>query len=129
MEEHPGGAELIAEHGEAVGEEGLLHGHEDLAAVGEKGVDALGFDCAVEEERKVGAADGLEAVGRDVGADELGFSEADAGVEDGVFPVGCDVLGIGLLIVGHHHGDLSAEMLFVEVEGLFAVTAKVEIGE
>ena len=125
MEEHPGGTELVAEHGEAKGEEGVLHGHEDLAAIREQGVDALGFGCAVEEERKIGATDGLETVGRDVGAHELSFSDADTGVEDGVFPIGCDVMGIGLLVVSHHHDDFSAEMLFVEVEGLLAVTAKV----
>ncbi len=59
MEEHPGCAELVAEHGEAVGEKGLLQGHEDLAASGEQGVGALGFGCAVEEERKVGGTDAL----------------------------------------------------------------------
>jgi hypothetical protein len=47
---------------------GFLHGHEDLTASGEEGVDALGLGCAVEEEREVGATDGLETVGRDVGA-------------------------------------------------------------
>jgi hypothetical protein len=31
--------------------------------------------------------------------------------------------------VGHHHGDFSTEMLFVEMEGLLAVIGLVEIGE
>jgi hypothetical protein len=43
VEQHPGPAKLLAEHGEAVGKEAFAHGHEDFLALGERGVDALGL--------------------------------------------------------------------------------------
>src|SRR6188474_2072596 len=33
-----------------------------------------------------------------------------------------------LVAVAHQHGDLSTEVLFIELEGVFAVAAVVEIG-
>src|SRR5437868_6215572 len=48
-------------------------------------------------------------------------------MEDRVFPFGRDVSRIRPLAVGHAHRDLPPEMLFVEAECLFAVTAVIEI--
>jgi hypothetical protein len=48
VDDHPGCPELVAEHAEAVGEESFLGGHEDLAAVGEETVAALGLGDAVD---------------------------------------------------------------------------------
>src|SRR2546428_234845 len=53
VEQHPGGPESVAQHGKPVGEEGLLHLHEDLPALREKGIDALGFLLAVNCERQI----------------------------------------------------------------------------
>jgi hypothetical protein len=41
VQDHPVCAEAVAQHGEPVGEEGLLNGHEDLSAFRENVVDAL----------------------------------------------------------------------------------------
>jgi len=48
VEEHPGGPELVTEHGEPEREEGLLHRHEDLATVRQQRIDPLGLFDAVE---------------------------------------------------------------------------------
>jgi hypothetical protein len=48
-------------------------------------------------------------------------------VEDLPGPVRRGDLSTGLLAVPHQHGDLSAEMVFVECEGVLAVAAVVQI--
>src|ERR1041385_1123059 len=53
VEEHPGSPESVAQHGKPVGEEGLLHLHEDLPALRENAIDALGFLLAVDCERQI----------------------------------------------------------------------------
>ena len=56
MQEHPGGAEAIAEHGKAVGERCLLHLHEDLAAIGEQCfINPLRVFLSIDGDRQVGA--------------------------------------------------------------------------
>jgi hypothetical protein len=65
---------------------------------------------------------------RNVGSHELRLSDADAGVEDGVFPVGWNVMGIRLGFVEHRNrysnpailavlsvGCMSALLLFITV--------------
>ena len=47
-EDHPGRAELVSEQPKPDREERLLHRHEDLPAVGEQRLDALGLVCAVD---------------------------------------------------------------------------------
>ena len=51
MEEHPGCAELIPKHREAIRERGRFHLHEDLAALCKQGVYALGVNLTVQSER------------------------------------------------------------------------------
>ena len=48
MQQHPGRAESITQHREAVGERGLLHLHEDLPSVDEHRVHPLGVRLAVQ---------------------------------------------------------------------------------
>jgi hypothetical protein len=127
VDDHPGCAELVAEHAEAVGEEGLCHGHEDGAAVGEQGVEPLGLVVTVDVEGEIGAAHGFEVRGRDVAGHDFGVADDDAGVEDGIFHFSWSV-GLGRFAVCEHGCDLSAEMLFVKTEGLGAVAAIVEVG-
>src|SRR6267378_1138591 len=79
VEDHPGRAELVPEHRKSECEKGFLHRHEDLTAVGENGVNALGLLCAADDEGEVGAAHGLKTVGRDVGTEELRLSDAHTG--------------------------------------------------
>lgn len=66
VEDHPGRAKPVPELGKAEGEESLLHGHEDLAAVGERSVNSLRLVYAADHEGKIGATHGLTT--RDVGA-------------------------------------------------------------
>src|ERR1041385_8039645 len=66
VEEHPGSPESVAQHGKPVGEEGLLHLHEDLPALRENAIDALGFLLAVNCERQICAPHRLTL--RNVGA-------------------------------------------------------------
>ena len=47
-------------------------------------------------------------------------------VLDGLFPARPRDRLVGLLGAPHQHRDLSAEMLFVEAKGLFAVAAEVQ---
>jgi hypothetical protein len=54
MEEHPRCAEPVAQHREPVREGCLFHLHEDLAAVGEHGVDALGVLLTIDRKGEIG---------------------------------------------------------------------------
>src|SRR5262245_33978327 len=56
VKQQPAGAESIAQHGEPIGEVGLLHLHEDLAAISQQLVDPLGIGFAVDREAQVRAS-------------------------------------------------------------------------
>ena len=56
--------------------------------VGEHRMNALGFRAAVGGEGKVGAANGLKTVRRDIGAEELRAADVHPGVQDGFTPAG-----------------------------------------
>src|SRR6185312_9542635 len=120
VHEHPGGSELVSEHGEAGREECLLHRHEHLRAGGEQRKDAIGFPVAVERQRQIGAANGLEA--RDVRAEQIGSAKLHPRVKHLAGPTR-RALAAWLFTVSHQHGDLSTEMFFVELERLFAIAA------
>jgi hypothetical protein len=47
-------------------------------------------------------------------------------MEDGVFPIVRDVVGIRILPVSHHKVDFSSEVLLIEAKSLLAVAAVVE---
>ena len=128
VNDHPGCAELVAEHGEAEGKEGLAHGHEDLAAFLEQGIKALRFFIAVYAKGKIDAAHGLKFVRRAVAGHQERISDDDAGVDDAFLQSRREVFRLGHLVEGLHRDDLSAQMLFVEVERLGAVAAVVEVG-
>src|SRR5439155_21615965 len=75
VEQHPGCPESVAQHGKPVGEEGLLHLHEDLPALREKGIDALGFLLVVNCERQIWAPHRLTP--RNAGAHHIRFPERE----------------------------------------------------
>jgi hypothetical protein len=93
VNDHPGRAELVSQHAEAMGEEGFLEGHEDLPPVGEKVVDAFRFRDAVDREGKIDTAHGLEAIGRNIVGHDIGLAQGHAGVHDFGFPVVGDLRG------------------------------------
>ena len=112
--------------GKAEGEESLRHRHEDLAILGELGINSLCFVNAVDDEGEISAAHGLGS--RYVGSHEFRLSDADTRMQDGVFQLGRNILRIRHLAMGHRHGDLPAQMLLVEAERLPAVPAIVNVG-
>src|SRR4029079_15658139 len=105
VEQHPRRAEPIPEHREAVREEGLLHLHEDLAAVAEQRVESFGLRDAADGQRQVGAAHRLEAIGWNVGAEQFGAAERHAGMEDRMLPALGHLLRVRLLPMPHQHRD------------------------
>src|SRR5688500_2664636 len=48
MKNHPGGPEPVAQHGEAVGERGVLQLHEDLATIHQQGVHTFRVLLAIQ---------------------------------------------------------------------------------
>lgn len=78
-----------------MGEEVFGERHKDLTAFGEQGVDAFGFGGAFEGEREIGAAHGLEVLGRYVVGEQLGVAEVHAGVDDRLFEFGRDLIERG----------------------------------
>src|SRR5581483_4828345 len=128
VKNHPGSAEPVSEHRKAKGVKGLLHGHEDLPAIGEQGINAFRLFSAVDCEGKIDALHGLETVRRNIGSHKLRLSDPQAGMDNRVSLIGRNFLPVGQLVAGHHHDDFSAEMVFIESERLVAVSAIVEKG-
>jgi thiol-disulfide isomerase/thioredoxin len=124
MEKHPRRAELVANHREPIGEWHLLHFHEDLAAVREQRVHALGVCFAVECEREIGASHRLGV--RNIGAHQRRAADFDAGVQDLGLPIGRQV-GIGLVPMPDDAGERAAEVLLVETERLLAGAAVIDV--
>jgi hypothetical protein len=89
-------------------------------------VHTLGLVVAADREREIRAAHGL--IPRDISSQKLGAPEVHSDVENLAVPVRRRLRWRRLLAVSHQHRDLSAEMLFVETEGLLAVASVIEIG-
>src|SRR5882724_6470909 len=128
VNDHPGRSKLIAQHREAVGKKCLLHRHEGLTTIGKQSKDAFGFADVVQRKRKIHAAHRLKTFRGHVTSHQVGLADVHSGIQDGTFLTGRYILCIRLLSMGHHHCDLSAEMPFIEEEGLRAIAAVVEIG-
>lgn len=73
------------------------------------------------------AAHWLKAFRGQVTSHQVGLADAHPGVQDSVFLIGRYILRIPLCAAGHHHGDLSPEMLFIETESLRAIAAVLEV--
>lgn len=126
--DHPRRAELVPEHSKARGEKSLLHRHEDLAVIGEQSIDAFCFGAAINGERKIGAAHSLETIRRYVASHNIRPAERQPRVKNCFLLIGRNIARARLFAMGHHHRDLSAEMLLVKTKSLLAVTAVVQIG-
>src|SRR6266516_1133989 len=86
VEQHPGRAELVPEHGKARREKGLLHLHKDLTAVRKERVETFRFLGAVDSEGQIGAPHELGP--GNVGSHEHRLANRDTSVEDGLLPIG-----------------------------------------
>jgi hypothetical protein len=128
VNDHPRCPKLIAQHGKPVSEERLLHRHKDLAAIGKESKNTLSFAGGVDREGEINAAHWLKTFRGHITSHQVGLTDALPGIQDGVFLIGRYILRIRLLAMGHHHGDLSAEMLFIETESLRAIAAVIEVG-
>ena len=109
-------------------EECLLHRHEDLAAIGKESKDTLGLAGGVHREGEINAAHWLKTLRGHITRHQVGLTDAHPGIQDGVFLIGRYVFRIRLLAMGHYHGNLSAQMLFIETESLRAIAAVIEVG-
>src|ERR1700683_845344 len=128
INDHPRRPKFIAEHCEPVSEECFLHRHEDLTSIEKQSKNTLGVAAGVHGEGEINAAHRLKTFRTNVTSHQFGFANAHAGIQDGVFLVGRYVLCIGLFALGHHHGDLAAQMFLIETERLRAISTVVEIG-
>lgn len=81
---------------------------------------------AVCSQRKIDAAHRLKMLRRDVRSHDLCPRDDDAGVEDSVRAFRWTIIRIRPLTVGHHHRDLSTEMLLVKPKSLLAVPTVVD---
>src|SRR3954453_14911303 len=72
-QQHPGRAELVAQHRETRGKERVLHPHVDLAAFGKDAEDPVRLLIALDREGQVRAADGLELARRNIRAEKFGL--------------------------------------------------------
>jgi hypothetical protein len=126
VDDHPRSAEPISQHAEAEGKKGLLHGHEDLAALREQAMNPFRLIYAADGERKIDTSHRLKSRRRNIAAHDLRPVKDHVGVEDAFR--GRWILWAWLLAVLHHRDNLAAQVLFVEAERLLAVAAVVEIG-
>lgn len=128
VDDHPQDTEPVAELSVAGGEEGLLHGRVRGAAVGECGVDALGFGVAVHAQREIGAFHGFEQPGRGIAGHEHVVSQVEPGMEHGLGLFRRHRGRVGHLAIRHEALDFGAEVLLVILKGLGAVGVEEQVG-
>src|ERR1700733_3621917 len=107
VNDHPGRAEPVPQHTEAKCEKRLPHRHEDLTAIGEKCMNALGLFAAVDCEREICAPHRLETFGRSIATHELRLSDGHADMEDVIFLLGGSGVRRRHLAVSHLPCDFS----------------------
>ena len=91
-------------------------------ALSKQVVDPLCLFGGIGSKVKVDAFDFLKYRWRDVVCDQYCISNADPRMDD---RFSCALWSVWRLTLIHHHDDLSAKVLFVEAEGLYAVPAKI----
>ena len=119
--DHPGHAEAVDKHTEAVAPEGLLQRHRDLAAFSQGGKDAIGFRDTARSDLDAEAAHGLDPAGRGIGAHQLAIAEFEAGVHDLILPLGRDVAGGGRADMLEHERDLTSQDALISLESFLAL--------
>src|SRR2546430_6872142 len=126
--DHPGSPEAVGDHAEAMGPEGLLDRHGDLAAVRQRREDPLRLGGLLDRRHHVEALGRVVVLCRRVAAEEELASEIDARVDDLVARFRRGLLRPGRFAVGHREHDLAAEGAGVEVERLTAVAVEMQVG-
>src|SRR5215472_17580499 len=129
-DDHPADAEAVGDHAEALGEEGLAERHSHLAAVGERLEHAvgLGFVLGVDGERE--ALEFRLAVRAAVGCHHVLAADAQARMHDLVVAAGRNHAGrrrLRAFLIAHHHLDLGAQRLLVELDRLLAAAVEEQI--
>src|SRR5215210_6666950 len=126
--DHPWRAEAVDEHAEPDCPEGLLDRHLHRPALRERLEDALGFRRAVDVEADREALHhALRPVGRGVRGHEHLVADAEPRMHDLVAPFRRHVRLGRRALVGHHHLDLAAEELGVDVERLLAIAVEEQV--
>lgn len=77
---------------------------------------ALGLRRPFDGEGQIDAAHRLKVIRLDVTSHDLRLANGHAAIEDGFSKIWRDVAGVRVLLLSHHHGDFSAEMLFIKAE-------------
>src|ERR1700677_2855000 len=124
VNDRPRHAKFVPELAEACGKECFRQRRVNLSAFSKELVDSLRLFCGIERKVKVDASDFLKHCGRDVVCDQYRISDFDPRMDD---RFSCALWSSWRLTLIHHHDDLSAKVLFVEVKGLFTITAKVQV--
>src|SRR5947208_11376591 len=126
--DHPGSPEAVGDHAEAMGPEGLLDRHGDLAAVRQRREDPLRLGGLLDRRHHVEALGRVVVLCRRVAAEEALASEIDPRVDDLVARFRRGLLRARRFAVGHREHDLAAEGPGVEVERLTAVAVEMQMG-
>src|SRR5215469_17366078 len=125
VENHPVQTEPILYLPKAEGKERFFHRHQDTAAVGQRGENALRLDIAIHSQRQVSAAHRFSP--RDVRRHQLVIANYNAGMQHRVLPFWPDTALVGRLRVRHHHANLCSEMPLVVAEGLRTVATEIHV--
>src|ERR1700720_3951812 len=86
--DHPGNAEAVGQHAEAVCPEGFTEGHGDGGAFRERAEDALGFLDVREADVDAESLGLRVAARRRIGSHEHGIADGDASVKNFLLPFG-----------------------------------------
>src|SRR6516162_3135179 len=129
-DDHPADAEAVGDHAEALGEEGLAERHSYLAAVGERREHAVGLGLVpgVDGERE--ALEFRLALRAAVGRHHVLAVDAQARMHDLVVAAGRNHAGrrrLRAFLIAHHHLDLGAQRLLVELDCLLAAAVEEQI--
>src|SRR5258706_4781213 len=106
--DHPGNAEAVGEHAEAMSPEGFAEGHGDGGFFRERAEDALGFLDVGETDVDAKTLRLGVAAWRGIGGHENGGSGRNASVKNFLLPLRRNLGGVGRVLVGQEGLGFSA---------------------
>src|SRR5215469_416563 len=125
--DHPGNAEAIGAHAEALRPEGFLEGHGHGAVLGQRPENALGVRRLIHCRHDVETLRRLVAIRRCVTTQQELLAEVEPRMDDLLAHLRRSLLCAGGLAIGHREPDPAAENLGVEAEGFAAVALEMQV--
>src|SRR5205085_4110532 len=127
---HPAHAEAVGDHAEALGEERLAERHAHFSTIRERFEHAVGvgFVLGIDGQRE--ALEFRLALRAAVGCHHWGIADAKTRMHDLVLAAGGNHAGrrrLRAFLVAHHHLDLGAKRLLVEVERFLAAAVEEQV--